>query len=229
MVLVGYWPLNETEGNTAYDYSGNENHGSLEGSPTQGVNGVVGGNAYEFDGESDYVSADFNQELWAGLDQLTFACWFKTETSDTAVLGGSSQTSTQIIQFRVNRNVDGNLRAYVEDEDSNDFGAETVIGGFNDGDWHHVVFVMRFEEGNLSIYVDGVLRDLDYGFTGSDIDLGPMDFPLSIGAQYNYDDVRNYFPGDLSEVRFYNRALSASEVQYLYNVSKRGRFCSDKK
>jgi len=29
--LVGWWPMNESTGNTTYDYSGNENHGSIEG------------------------------------------------------------------------------------------------------------------------------------------------------------------------------------------------------
>ena len=27
--LVGHWPLDETSGNTAFDFSGNANHGTL--------------------------------------------------------------------------------------------------------------------------------------------------------------------------------------------------------
>ena len=48
--LVGWWPLNEYSGSTAYDLSGNDNHGSLNSGVTQGVAGKGGLTSYSFDG-----------------------------------------------------------------------------------------------------------------------------------------------------------------------------------
>ena len=51
--MVGYWPLDNGTGTTAYDHSGNENHGTLYNEPTW-VDGI-NGKALEFDGSNDYV------------------------------------------------------------------------------------------------------------------------------------------------------------------------------
>ena len=51
--LVGHWTFDEGQGTTAYDSSGNDHHGTLQGDP-QWVTGYIGG-ALELDGTDDYV------------------------------------------------------------------------------------------------------------------------------------------------------------------------------
>jgi len=51
--LVGWWKLDADSGTVAVDWSGNGNHGILQGDP-QWAPGQVGG-ALEFDGSGDYV------------------------------------------------------------------------------------------------------------------------------------------------------------------------------
>ncbi|MFT4892883.1 MAG: hypothetical protein ACI8Z7_000672 [Candidatus Nanohaloarchaea archaeon] len=70
MGLIGWWPLHENSGR-ANDLSGNGNHGSLNGSLTQGSAGKGGLVAYKFDGSDDYVSIsptlkdpEFSVSLW---------------------------------------------------------------------------------------------------------------------------------------------------------------------
>ena len=51
--LVGYWSFDEGSGGTAYDYSGNNNHGTIYGATW--TTGISGGALY-FVEENDYVS-----------------------------------------------------------------------------------------------------------------------------------------------------------------------------
>ena len=58
--LLGWWRLDDGAGNTAIDFSGNGNDGTLEGDP-QWVAGWIGG-ALEFDGD-DYVDTGNTENL----------------------------------------------------------------------------------------------------------------------------------------------------------------------
>jgi hypothetical protein len=59
--LVGWWKLDETSGDIAYDSSGNGNDGTLQGDP-QWVAGKLGG-ALEGDGTGDYVRVPHSDSL----------------------------------------------------------------------------------------------------------------------------------------------------------------------
>jgi hypothetical protein len=73
--------------------------------------------------------------------------------------------------------------------------------------WRHLAAV---REGNgLKLYVDGRLVAESTTFNGSDYDLSTSR-PLRIGFGQT-----DYFHGRMSEVRAYNRALTASEVRLL--------------
>lgn len=55
MTLVGYWPLNEEDGDTAFDHSGNENHGDVEGEPVLNDNGILAQGCFNFaEGSGSY-------------------------------------------------------------------------------------------------------------------------------------------------------------------------------
>lgn len=54
--LEGWWKLDESSGSTAYDSSGSDNNGSLNGEPVwQDDGGVIDG-ALDFDGSNDWVN-----------------------------------------------------------------------------------------------------------------------------------------------------------------------------
>jgi hypothetical protein len=78
----------------------------------------------------------------------------------------------------------------------------------------------------VNFYVDGVLR-----YTGTHLisswvpSSGDSFVPLSLGTLYPYGSpwvgtASFTFGGLIDEVRIYSRALSASEVQALYNATK---------
>jgi hypothetical protein len=74
MVLLSYWPLNETSGSTAKDVRGN-NDGTINGA-TMGANGILGNTAYDFDGDNDYVS------IYHPTRPFTVACWANSDVAD---------------------------------------------------------------------------------------------------------------------------------------------------
>jgi hypothetical protein len=81
MVLVGYWPLNESskdpDAPTAKDHSGNENHGTINDggdSTVPGAQGIIGQNAYTFDGSNDYVRVS-NKSIF-DTPRITVVLWF---------------------------------------------------------------------------------------------------------------------------------------------------------
>ncbi len=220
MTLVGYWPLNEEDGDQALDYSGNENHGTLEGGVTQGVEGILGTSAYGFDGSQE-VRVEDDHILRIGDSQgFTYTAWVKTTVTDS---------TDRYIMIKW----DGNEGSYYLQTEGGEPGAringlgslgsqaDNNVTDWADGEWHFAVCVYNENAGqNFKMFIDGQLEDSITGTISgtetSDLDIG----------HYERD---NHFSGSISEIRTYNRALTQSEIQYLYSVSQRGLHNTSKK
>lgn len=81
MVLIGYWPLNEKEGNTAYDYSGNDDHCSPQGNPQFGSDGILEQNAMSFGGE-DWIESSGDIVNTTRTDPCSIVWWAKLDNSN---------------------------------------------------------------------------------------------------------------------------------------------------
>lgn len=84
---------------------------------------------------------------------------------------------------------------------------------FPDG-WHHVAAVRS--NGRLSLYVDGLLDSESHAFDDAAFDLTAT-APLRIGAGPN-----DFFAGEMSDVRIYDRGLSAADVQSIMQEASAG-------
>ena len=204
--LVGYWPMNEGSGTTAYDGSGNGNNGTLTNNPswTQGKTG--NGGALSFDGVNDYVNCGTNTSL-KPTDAITVELWIKTTQAALAdvVSGGN---------FKYLMYYHGNL--------TNKYMTWVVVrknGGWihvdntnlplGDGNWHYIVGT--FNGTQLMYYQDGVwVATKNFAADTIDTDTNP----LTLGCRYNGLEP---FNGLIDDVRIYNRALSAEEIRYHYN------------
>ncbi|GAB3641213.1 LamG-like jellyroll fold domain-containing protein [Spirosoma arcticum] len=78
--------------------------------------------------------------------------------------------------------------------------------------WHHLVF--SYSGQSVRMYFDNVLVDQRDDLPASTIDECPGG-ELKFGAQIK--DLPNYFSGAMDDIRMYKRALTAAEVQTLYN------------
>jgi hypothetical protein len=101
----------------------------------------------------------------------------------------------------------GNAGATISNTSDTAFGCVAPIGDTN---WH--MWSMTIGSSKVSFYKDGILQ-ADSAYTGT-IDYTKRYNNFVIGAR---DGGAYYsFNGKIDDVRFYNRALSAEEVQQLY-------------
>ncbi len=211
--LVGHWKLDETSGDTAHDYSGNDNHGVLTNmSGTEWTTGKIGG-ALEFDGSNDEVIIA-DDDVLDDTDQLTMAAWVYAHTLDNLPRGPLSKRVTHSSQYSYSMFFYGSDRLNVDiNTQNNRFACPTA---FNEGQWYHLVVAF---DGNLAssvrtkVYVNGSLFHTAYETSSS---IPNLNSPLVIG-QLN-GNTSGFFDGLIDDVRIYDRTLTSSEIQTLYNM-----------
>ena len=206
--LLGYWTFDTGGGDKTYDYAGNQNTGTLTnmdtgGSPTSGWQNTTNckfGSCLMFDGSNDYVNVPDDTNLEPSGD-FTISLWLKTTQTGSRVILEKDDTNGYSIQRESNNALKINVGGSGEIETS---------GSYNDGNWHHVIFVYR-SENDGSVYVDG--RDN----TGVSTPGTPLYGPdaLTIGSR----DGGSGFNGAIDEVMIFDRALTVAEVATLYETS----------
>ena len=186
-----YWTMNEGEGETITDESG-QNTGTLT---NVGWGEGQEGSALQFSGEG-YVDLGYRD----AIGDWTIGMWVKAgDTVGTnAVLVSSSVSEIKLDQWNKTGKV-GITEAGVADY-TFDYSAPK-------GEWVHLTFVG--DSNGTTLYVNGEEQDhLD-----ATID-GPM---YRLGASSG-SSITGYLNGSLDDVRFYTRALSTDEVAEIAQV-----------
>ena len=207
--LVGYWKFDEGSGTVAADASGNGNHGTLQNGPIW-TTGRIGG-ALRFDGNNDYVNLPSG--LLNGLSNVTTAFWIKTsKTGKQAIFSGATSGNNEeyLLYFTSHTQI-----LFFLGESPSSYVAWTITSIAN-GQWHHVAVVRDDTNNMVTLYIDGVSQGAKAAT------LNPLSIVangLVIGQEQDavgggFDPVQA-FAGDLDDVRIYNRALSAAEIQAL--------------
>jgi hypothetical protein len=196
--MVSYWNFDEGSGTTAYDSVGC-NDGTIYGATW--ANGAL-----EFDGVDDYVEVPDDASLDI-TNEITVGVWVKnTGTGNQVVVDKRQITRNPPGWWRISIGSDGSPSFQVSKDDV--WRALTWESSIRDDTWHHVVGVMN---GDLQIYVDGVLRR--YGSNNVVVTMTPNNAPLVIGKNIGDEAI---FNGTIDEIVIFNRALSADEIQQLY-------------
>lgn len=212
--LVGYWTFDGVNTNwlknKTSDVSGNGNTGTLVGMSTT-TSPVLGrfGQAFSFNGSGQYV----NVGNLGVSGAATLAMWIKPSqlTGDDRLIGQLSGATNQ--QGALSIGVSGNSGALMVWAGINPWHALTPTGTFATNNWYFVVVV--YSGGNATAYVNGVEKltaAANFNFSG---------VSAGIGAKFLGTN-GNTFSGVMDDVRAYNRALSATEVQQLYNSGAPG-------
>jgi hypothetical protein len=205
--LIAHWKFDEGAGGTAYDSAGS-NDGTIYGAAW--TTGTVDG-ALRFDGINDSVDVGDPPDgsLDLGISDFTLSVWFKTSmTVPGWFVGKRAKGYYAGYDFYIER--DGKVFARIADGQSV-LDARTAAG-FNDGLWHHAAAVYDRDD-VIRTYIDGVSKATSINI--SSIDSVNNSEPFTIGDR---DDPGHHYPfkGSLDDVRIYKRALSAAEVQALY-------------
>jgi hypothetical protein len=200
---------NRYQGRNWVDLSGNSTNGSI-------INGASLNNdsygSFNFNGINSYITLARTIQ-----DDFTLSCWFRTTQS----LGTSGQW------YNGAGLIDGEV-AFI----ANDFGLSVAAGklnfgvgnpdvtivstlSYNDNTWHQVTATRVKSTGAITLYADGSFITGSTGGTNS-LSSSPT---LRIGS-IQTSATTGFFSGSISTVQIYNRALSATEIQFNYNQYK---------
>jgi len=206
--LVLWLKFDEGSGNIAYDYSGNNNHGTLHDAnstnddgdtPPQWVDGKVG-KALDFDGVDDYVNVS---NFSGNFNQLTVEAWIypKNYSGYRRIIdfGGSEigrRFTLQLSADGIDINLDGGVSGCAK-------WFSTLLN-----EWLHLVGSWN-ETSFIRLYVNGEVKAENTQSPSINTLLILSTDAHIVGRGITETD---YFNGTIDEVRIYNRALTNEEI-----------------
>jgi hypothetical protein len=205
--LIAWWKFEETSGKSASDSSGRGHAGMLEGTlsfDTHSATGRIGG-AIKFGGGNDCIRVpDFKGVTGAG--PRTVAVWLKTASTSGEIVSWGANDAGKMWNF-------GYVRGGI---------GVTPKGGYlymkdptHDEQWHHVAAVVSEASppnlhDDVKLFKDGEPATID--------DIGLLDlWPIETGDKLDVSIGRR-FKGLLDDLRIYDRALSADEINALFKL-----------
>jgi hypothetical protein len=220
--LVGHWTFNN---GTAVDSSGSGNNGELLGTPlptfTSDVPLQLGaGQSLSLINDAEHAEQRVEVPASASLDiagAITLAAWVKPTGAgwDGIVaknpLDGSGPNHAGSFEFRI-ENGGRRLQFLHQQGFVNDTVGYSSTGTVNSGSWSHVA-VTAVDGEAVNFYINGALAGTvahagNFGsFTTS---------PLYIGNRGDFTTLTTPFDGSIDDVRVYNEALTAAQIQDLF-------------
>lgn len=184
----------------------------------------LAGSALRLNGKDQYIEVPSRTPgLNMGEDDFTIELWIRTT---------DSVNTRNIVDKR-----DYSPRGYLIFLHKGHAGFQVVDGGkadnaiarsihVGDGRWHHVAGVVRrLPPRHFWIYVDGAKQPQESLLQATLANLD-VPAPLWLGRHHANRDVTSdnlYFAGELDELSFYQRALSAAEIGSIYRAGSAGK------
>jgi hypothetical protein len=199
LVPVGWWKLDESAGTTAADSSGHANNGTLTGGSWSPSGGHFGGAIHLNAG--NVVNCGTAASL--NTPSMTVAFWMKPD-SLANVIPVDKLPATGSVGYAVKLRDTGTIWFRVGAEGGP---ALDVYGGSNiytNGVWTHVACTFDAISGAMRMYINGVVESHQPTFSGS---LNASNTAFRLGS------VAEQYAGLLDDVRLYDVALSATDIQ----------------
>ncbi|MBD3319653.1 MAG: hypothetical protein GF350_00995 [Chitinivibrionales bacterium] len=221
--LICHLPLDEGSGNEAGDVSGNGYNGEIR-SGTWVADGKIGG-ALSFDGTRTSIDLGVDEyfkftiipddpDYWV-TSQFTLAGWFYVEEWGTLIsknIRSFRELSYQLGKYTSGGNDALGFQAFAW----RGVRPKVLIPYPSMNEWHHIA--ASYDGTWLKTWVDGVAVDSSYepGYYISPW-VQPRTMNLRIGAASHGGGTVEFFKGMADDIRIYGRALSAEDMQNLYN------------
>ncbi|EKD91103.1 MAG: hypothetical protein ACD_30C00045G0003 [uncultured bacterium] len=218
---VAHWRMDECQGTTTNDSSGNSNTGTLTvgatgtqtsagsctTSSTAWGNGATGKRNYSlnFDGTDDYVQVTdtANLRFDASTADFSLFAWVKRTTTGTEYIISKEDADDDGWRMQFNSS-----NQVLCSEDATDVTSTQTI---TDTSWYLVGCTID-RDGNGQVYIDGKS-------TGSAVSMGTdaMATTSNIRIATRSYTSTSYLNGQIDDVKIFNYSLTAKQVQQLYN------------
>src|SRR3989344_7262776 len=214
--LVGYWNFEEGTGQTVNDSSDQNNDGTLGADSSASTDdpawraskaGLGGALNFDDDGTGDVVNYGDNSTLETITQgDHTISFWF-LHTHTDGMNTGHFLSKGDGVEWWAAEAISTGAVSFSWDDDILKV-AITSSAIYNDGNWHHLTAVR--DGSTYYMYIDGT----QVGSASVSTSFTVPESMKSGNAQWSSDE---QLDGSLDDLRVYSRALSASEVRYLYN------------
>ena len=209
--LAGYWRLDEHKGDIAFDGAPPFQDGKRVGNVSYVQDGKLNG-AASFDGKSA-IDLSAKAKAFQKVNRGAISAWVRTKSKSSktmAIFAASSLedsgSSAALVlergtpQFVMTKGASSRMVSLKS------FGSKYAC---NDGKWHHVAVVL--DQKTAVLYMDGQpvkYTNSQYGLFASLPDIGSV----RIGGDRTKNGDRDFFEGEIDEVRVYKRALTPKGV-----------------
>jgi len=209
--LVSWWPAN----GSAEDAMGT-NHGSLQNGATYGTGKVW--QAFSFDGVDDHARIPDAPALNPAA-AITLEAWIKSSGCThyygwCSIITKSPNGQARDFGYGLLINSQGRI-GFVNGDGVNWFSTYQGPSLFDDA-WHHIA--ATYGDGVVTYHVDGV----QVFSTTNSVPLTANTSQVEVGAESGEPGYAP-FRGFIDEVTLYDRALSNSEIQAIFDADSRGK------
>lgn len=219
---VGWWKMDECQGSTIYDWSGNGNNGTLTigsngtqnsigtcqiGTSAAWTNGATGkfNSSLNFDGTDDYITMNTATNIPSGNADRTLSVWINSAGNGTTDmypalwLGSTGTHNISAIGIRAATNF--LCMTFWADELDSSIPATS-------GKWFHLLGTYVGSTREAKLYINGKFA---VGKTlGSNLNT-----PANVYVSSSPDSRR--FKGQIDDARIYNYALTPEQIKQVYN------------
>jgi hypothetical protein len=197
--LLAMYTMDDISGAALLDESPNAKTGTITGATA--VAGHIG-NALTFTGSSSHKVESLTLDV---PDVFSASMWIKTTTVTVDVPWSQNRP----VQYRAIKVETGKITFFSRDSGNGFHQIVLSTTTVNDGTYHHIVFSQSGV--NLSITIDDsetntlAMPSAATGYTS----------PMRMGT--GSLGIANFYTGDIDQVRFFDRLLTATEITALFN------------
>ncbi len=160
----------------------------------------------DFDGVNDYLS---RTSFIDGANHVTIMAWIKTDSGNSTDMTIAGE--------------DTGCKVWLQNGDTPSFTVRTAgnsertisCSSINFDEWHHIAATYTSSTGLMQIFVDGeMLSSANVGSTGAAIEnTEDSNGNFEVGRFSSDVSNKEYFKGDIDEVRVFDMALTSEQIQ----------------
>jgi LruC domain-containing protein len=197
--LVSYWPLDEYGGSDVPDAQGDNDGTDYGATWTTGIKG----NCLDFNGEDNYVNIP-NDETLNFTNSLTIMAWAKTRDYKEAKIAQKGDWDGHGIGGSKWNGWKGHVRL----ESGVTEAIEWTDGRPLLNEWYHIA--ITYDGSILKMYINGQLNN-------SREVSGPLNINSRTASIGSDNGAQKFFNGLIDEVKFFNTALTGTQIQAEYD------------